>query len=215
MARGTRRYRQYCGMAKALDVVGERWTLLILRELLLGPRRYTDLLEGLPGITTNLLAERLKHLEREGVIARERLPPPAATWVYALSAAGWELEPALLALGRWGWRYMERPAPDDALSIDWALVALKRRYVPGSGRWTVELRPGAKVFQLRPAGDRLEVRHGTPWEPDARAEGDEEAFRALLLGRAGPRALQRGGRLRVQGDAGAWRACLAGLALVG
>jgi DNA-binding HxlR family transcriptional regulator len=211
MKDAARSYHQYCGMAKALDVLGERWTLLILRELLLGPRRYTDLQASLAGITTNLLAQRLQRLEREGVIARERLPPPAASQVYALTAAGWELEPALLALGRWGWRYMERPAPGDVLSIDWALVALKRRYVPGARRWTLELRPDAKVFQLRPAGGRLEVRHGTPWEPQAVVVGTDAAFRALLLGQAPPAALRKAGRLRVQGDEAAWRAFLADL----
>jgi DNA-binding HxlR family transcriptional regulator len=209
-----RRYRQYCGLAKALDVLGERWTLLILRELLLGPRRYTDLLANLGGITTNLLAERLKHLEARGVIARARLPAPGAASVYVLTPAGWELEPALLALSGWGWRCMDAPAPDDVVNMDWAMVALKRRFRPGAVGWTVELRPGHKVFQLRPDGPRLEIRIGTPWEVQARAEGSAETFRELALRGASAAALQAAGRLGVQGDPAAWGHLLAALQLM-
>src|SRR5712691_3728539 len=101
--KSTRRsYNQYCALARALDVVGERWTLLLVRELLLGPRRYKDLLDGLPGIGTNLLADRLKHLEDAGMIRRVVLPPPAGSAVYELTELGRRLEPAVFELGRWG-----------------------------------------------------------------------------------------------------------------
>src|SRR5215469_12689113 len=98
-----RSYGQYCSLAKALDAVGDRWTLLIVRELLLrGACRYTDLQHGLPGVATNLLSERLKELEEHGIVRREAAPPPVATTLYELTDAGRELEPVLKALGRWG-----------------------------------------------------------------------------------------------------------------
>src|SRR5918996_4677686 len=103
---GKRRYDQYCALARALDVVGERWTLLLVRELLLGPRRYTDLLGGLPGIGTNLLADRLRYLEQVGLVRRRVLPPPAGSTVYELTELGRELEPTVFALGRWGAHFL-------------------------------------------------------------------------------------------------------------
>src|SRR5918995_3325809 len=99
---GKRRYDQYCALARTLDVVGERWTLLLVRELLLGPRRYKDLLAGLPGIGTNLLAERLRHLEEFGLVRRRSLPPPAGSRVYELTELGRGLESVVMELGRWG-----------------------------------------------------------------------------------------------------------------
>src|ERR671937_3161687 len=111
-----RSYDEYCAMAKSLDVVGDRWTLLIVRELALrGPCRYTDLRSGLPGIATNLLAERLRELERTGVIAREDAPPPIATALFRLTPWGEELEPVLDELFRWGLPLMAEQRPDDAV----------------------------------------------------------------------------------------------------
>src|SRR3712207_1892188 len=102
----SRSYNQYCGLAYALDVVGERWTLLIVRELIAGPRRFKDLMDGLPGISTNLLAERLKNLEQQTVIRRRVLPPPAGSTVYELTALGQSLEKTLLELGKWGSQFV-------------------------------------------------------------------------------------------------------------
>ena len=102
----TKSYNQYCGLAYALDRVGERWTLLIIRELSAGPRRFTDLLEGLPGISTNLLSERLKELDQQGMLRRRTLPPPAASSVYELTPLGQSLEKSLLELGRWGSQFV-------------------------------------------------------------------------------------------------------------
>src|SRR5437016_11764986 len=97
-----RSYEQQCGLARALDMVGDRWTLLIVRELLIRPCRYTDLQYGLPGIATNLLADRLRQLETDGVITREAASPPIATTVFRLTRRGEALRPVLEALGRWG-----------------------------------------------------------------------------------------------------------------
>src|SRR5262250_1013315 len=106
-----RSYSQFCGVAHALDLVGERWALLVVRELLGGPRRFTDLAKGLPGIRTNILTSRLKELERAGVVQRRTLPPPAASNVYELTEYGRELEPIVLSLGRWGAKTLGPPDP--------------------------------------------------------------------------------------------------------
>ncbi|PZR07312.1 MAG: hypothetical protein DI536_28085 [Archangium gephyra] len=116
-----RSYEQFCGLARALDVVGERWTLLIIRELLLGTRRYSELLTALPGITTNLLADRLKELTHLGLI----------TEGYMLTEAGAALEPAIMELARWGGRFMDSPKKHDTVDPGWMLLSLKRRYVGG------------------------------------------------------------------------------------
>ena len=101
-----RSYNQYCGLAYALDIVGERWTILIIRELMAGPRRFKDLMDGLPGINTNLLSARLKTLQKQGVISRRILPPPAGSVVYELTALGQALETTLLELGKWGSQFV-------------------------------------------------------------------------------------------------------------
>src|SRR5688572_22779601 len=126
MARRT--YRQYCGVASALDVVGERWTLLVVRELLLGPRRYTDLARGLPGIGEGLLAARLRDLEARGLVGRRKLFPPASSVVYELTEAGRELEPILDGLARWGARWLGTPTDADAIRPRWVMLAMKTRF---------------------------------------------------------------------------------------
>src|SRR5215211_7019577 len=129
-----RSYAQYCGLAKALDVVGERWTLLIVRNLLLGPLRYSDLLRGLPGITTNLLAKRLREMEAAGLLERVRTASAgdASGQAYRLTPLGLALEPAIHALGRWGWGRMQGgPAARDRGDVEWLFVALRRRYKGG------------------------------------------------------------------------------------
>src|ERR687886_123195 len=122
---GRRSYNQYCAVARALDIVGERWTLLVARELLTGPKRFKDLLEGLPGIGTNLLAARLKNLEGFGILRRTTLPPPAGSKVYELTELGRSLEPVITALGRWGLKFLDTPGQGDDLRPAWAMVAVK------------------------------------------------------------------------------------------
>src|ERR671933_1792279 len=123
MTMTARSYEQFCGIARALD-------LLVVRDLLLGPKRFTDLRHGLPGIGSNVLAARLKELERAGVVQRRTLPPPAASTVYELTEYGRELEEPLLALGRWGARSLGRRQPGDALRAEWLAVALKAFFRP-------------------------------------------------------------------------------------
>lgn len=117
-----RSYDQYCPVARALDVVGERWALLIVRELLVGPRRYTDLHADLPGVSTDVLASRLKDMEREGLITRRRLPPPGAAYVYELTDRGRDLLPVLTALAEWGAPALGEPRPTDAVRAHWFAV---------------------------------------------------------------------------------------------
>src|SRR5947208_11498958 len=118
------RYQQYCGLARALDAAGDRWTLLIVRELMPGPRRFTDLIDGLPGISRNLLTERLRALERDGIIARRELPPPAARQVYELSDDGRDLASAMAPLIAWGVRRIGDRKPGESFRARWPAVAM-------------------------------------------------------------------------------------------
>ena len=128
-----RNYGQFCAIATALDTIGERWTLLIVRELLTGPKRYSDLLDGLPGIPTDVLATRLRRLESEGLVEREVLPPPAASKVYALTASGLTLEPVVAALARWGMGRL--PAKQrGAFRVHWLEVGLRSLFVPSAAK---------------------------------------------------------------------------------
>src|SRR5438105_251183 len=140
-------------MARALDIVGERWALLVVRELVLGPKRFTDLRAGLPGIGSNVLAARLKELEQNGVVARRRLPPPAASAVYELTEYGRELEEVVLAFGRWGAKSMGKRSAGQSLRSEWLAVALKAFFRPEAARdlrATVEFRfeDGAFLAQI-------------------------------------------------------------------
>src|SRR3954453_23230532 len=128
-----RSYRQFCAIASALDAVGERWTLLIIRELLTGPKRYSDLLDGLPGIPTDMLAARLRGLEDEGLVEREVLPPPAASKVYVLTASGLTLEPVIAALARWGMGRLPSKQRGE-FRLHWLRVGLQSLFVPSAAK---------------------------------------------------------------------------------
>ena len=175
----SRAYHQHCGLARALDRVGERWTLLIVRDLLLGPRRYTQLLEGLLGITTNLLAKRLRSLEECGVIEKSGRGPATR---YSLSEMGAALEPAVMELARWGGRFMPERVPEDRLDLGWALLSLKRRYLGGEHlRASIEIQ-GGRRFELVLDPDRLIVSEREVTAPDLRLRGETSDFFGLLFG---------------------------------
>lgn len=187
-----RTYGQYCGLARALDLVGERWALLVVRELLLGPKRFTDLLAGLPGVSTNVLATRLRQLERAEVVARDRLPPPAASAVYELTPYGRALEPAVAALGRWGAASLGEREPGQALRSHWLALALKAFFhadrADGTARvYEVRLREGA--FRLAVAGGGLEIAPGPAADADLVLEADDDLLVGVLAGQVGPAAL--------------------------
>jgi DNA-binding HxlR family transcriptional regulator len=175
-----RTYGDRCGIARALDAVGDRWALLVVRELLLGPKRFTDLRAGLPKASPDMLAQRLRDLEGHGVVRRETLPPPAASQVYELTDRGRELEPVILALGRWGSR---QPPNDGPLGPDAAVVALKTLFDPaaaGTLDASYELRLGGQRFALRVAEGRLEAARGSAQRPDAVIEADPGTLARVL-----------------------------------
>src|SRR5438067_1752405 len=159
-----RSYNQFCPAARALDLVGDRWTLLIVRELLFGPKRYTDLQEGLPGIGPTLLAERLRSLEAAELIERRRLPAPAASTVYELTELGGELRPVLSELFRWGMRTLSPPGPDDTIRASWLLAAIEARaeadHISPDVEETYEFRIGGEVVTVLASPSRIEARQG-------------------------------------------------------
>jgi DNA-binding HxlR family transcriptional regulator len=173
-----RTYGDRCGIARALDVVGERWALLVVRELLLGPKRFTDLRAGLPHVGPDVLSQRLRELEAAGVVRRGTLPPPAASKVYELTDRGAELEPVVLALGRWG---SVAPVPADAaIGIDAFVIALKTLYQPDGDGGRFELLLGEHRFTLEPAAAALRVRRGAADDPDAVFTGEPGALAGWL-----------------------------------
>lgn len=199
-----RSYRQYCGVARALDLVGERWALLVVRELLLGPKRFTDLRSGLPGVSTNILSERLRRLEHAGVIARAVLPPPAASSVYELTEYGRELEPALLALGRWGARTLGPRKAGQTLCSHWLALALKgffHREAARGVRARYEVRLDGGTFWLAVRNRRVEVEQDGSQEVDLVLEAGDDGLVALLAGALLPEAALASGTVRlVHGD---------------
>jgi len=199
-----RSYDQFCSVARALDVVSERWTLLIVRNLMLGPRRYSDLMTELPGITTNLLAARLRAMEAEGLIARveKQTGSPAR---YELTPLGAALEPVVIELGRWGANFMDQPRRADTTNVGWGLLALKRRY-RGGVRAVVEFRLGERRFELAFEEAHLQVKEREAVRPQLVVAGPLEAFQAWLFKGVDGLALQRDGKLSVDGDPAVWRA---------
>ncbi|GAA2519648.1 helix-turn-helix domain-containing protein [Streptomyces levis] len=194
-----RSYDQYCSAARALDVVGDRWTLLIVRELLAGPRRYTDLHADLPGVSTDVLASRLRDMERDGLATRRRLPPPGAANVYELTARGRELLPVLQALGEWGQAELGERRPTDAVRAHWFALPLLRR-LDGEGLVEVRLEEGR--FHLHVGAEEGPV-YGdgpAPTEPDALLVLDTATCTALGRGELDLVRAVREGRVEVTGE---------------
>lgn len=179
-----RSYGQYCGLARALDLVGERWAFLVVRELAPGPRRFKDLLDGLPGVSTNVLATRLRQLERNGIVERRVLPPPAGSTVYELTEYGRDLEPAMLALGRWGARSLGARG-ERTLRSHWLALALKAMFRPEAvdGRARVyEVRLPEGRFVARVRRRTVDVSAGSAEDADLVLEAADDALVALLAG---------------------------------
>lgn len=177
----SRSYGDACAIARALDVVGERWALLVVRELLLGPRRFSDLRHALPNASSNLVADRLRELEGRGVIDRRKLPAPASSWVYDLTEWGRDLEPILLALGDWGIHVPLPPTPA-TLSATSVVLFLRSsaRPDPQAPPTTCRLELGDCVWTLRAEAGRLHVQPGEPDSPDASLRADPATLNALL-----------------------------------
>lgn len=172
-------YDQYCPVAHALDLVGERWTLLVVRELMHGPKRYTDLVEHLPGIGTNILAARLRDLEACGIVAKRKLPPPAASQVYELTDYGRELRGALRELALWGARSLGPPAAEGELFPGWLENALDTVLAPIAPAGRFEFRIGDEVASLVDG----EAQAGSIDDPDVVVEGDPEGIYHLFVDR--------------------------------
>src|ERR671930_713404 len=195
-----RKFDQYCPMAHALSLVGERWSLLIARELLHGPKRYTDLANGLPGIGTNILAARLRELEDCGVVQKRRLPPPAASTVYELTEYGSGLSEPLYALARWGARTLGPPGPDDELYPEWGVNAFAALFEPEAARGVTEtyvLKIDEDVFTARLVNGSLEASVGPCDDADLVFELDMQAFFELTGGALAAREAMKRRRVRV------------------
>lgn len=196
-----RTYADGCGIARALDLVGERWALIVVRELLLGPKRFTDLHSGMPGVSPNVLALRLRELEDSGLVRRRKLGPPAGSRVYELTEWGQELEQVLLDLGRWGAR---SPIPSPPYrSADSLMLWQSALYDPEAGgdlRATYAFAVGDDAFTVRVADGRLDVQRGTAGQPDASLEGDLDTLAAVLKGRRPVDEATASGDLRLSGD---------------
>lgn len=195
-------FGQFCGLARALEVVGERWALLIVRDLLVGPRRFSDLRRGLPKIPTNILSARLKELEQTGVVARRVLPRPASSVVYELTESGRGLEDAVLAFARWGAQRLGDQRDGEVVTTDSLIMALRTIFhSPARGvRLGVELRVGEIVLHARVDGVKLVVAEGPLARPDLVIEAGP-GLKPLLAREVAPAAALADGSVRVIGDA--------------
>jgi DNA-binding HxlR family transcriptional regulator len=202
MTLATRRtYGDGCAIAHGLDLVGERWALLVVRELLLGPKRFTDLKKGLPNASPNVISERLRELERAGIVKREKLPPPASVRVYELTDWGRELDETVISLGRWAAR---SPSPSDApVGLDSIVLALRTLFDPGAAkglRASYELRLGENRFRIDVSDDEIEVARGGANQADATIDTDPDTLTAVLWRGRPLRDAQRAGEMRIEGD---------------
>jgi DNA-binding HxlR family transcriptional regulator len=200
-----RTYGEACGIPRALDRVGERWSLMIVRELVLGPKRFTDIRAALPGLSPDILAQRLRDLEEAGVLTREVLPPPAASKVYQLTEWGHELEPVLIALGRWGAR-APGPPPDACMSFDSHILSLLTLFdakVAGDFETKLQLHLDKRDFRAEVSDGTLEIEPGSVAEPDATVTATADAFVAIAHGRRQLDEAIAAGDLAIDGDAAA------------
>jgi len=216
----TRTYGQFCGLVRALDIVGERWALLIVRDLVLGPKRFTDLRAGLPKIPTNVLSARLKELEQSGVVRRRLLPRAGAPGrgderagvgrrrsssgaVYELTEYGRELEDILLRLGLWGAQSLGDPAPGEIVTPDSLALALHSTFQPAKARGvdlTFEVRAGPVVVHAHVHRGHVQARPGAAAGPVDLAIETGPVFRALLAGEVTPAQALEDGSVRITGD---------------
>jgi DNA-binding HxlR family transcriptional regulator/putative sterol carrier protein len=197
-----RSYGQYCGVARALELVGERWALLIVRDLLVGPRRFTDLRHGLPRIPTNVLSERLKELEHAGIVQRRMLPRPAASVVYELTEYGSQLDDVLMRFGVWGAQSLGQPRPGEIMTADSMVMALRSTFVPAAAHGlqvSFELHLGEIVIHARIDGPSITVAEGPLAGADLIIEAGP-AVKDLMTGDVGPGEAVASGSVRLAGN---------------
>lgn len=196
-------YQQYCALARALDVVGNRWTLLIVRELRPGPRRFTDLLEGMPGVSRKLLTERLRDLERDGVIARRDLPPPAARTVYELTEDGHDLAAGIAPLIRWGAKRLGKRRPGELFHPRWLAVgmaALADREAAKGVHDIYQYVVGEHAFYFVIDDGEVEVHDGVADDPSLVVTTDEQTLTEIGSGKTKASHAARAGALTIAGD---------------
>jgi DNA-binding HxlR family transcriptional regulator/putative sterol carrier protein len=197
------RYQQYCALARALDVAGDRWTLLIVRELAPGPRRFTDLVDGLPGISRKLLTERLRTLERDGIVARQELPPPAARQVYELTDDGRDLAHAMAPLIAWGARRLGDRKPTESFRARWPAVAmagLADREATKNVRETYQYLVGSSAFHFTVDDGSIRLRDGRAQDPAVVLTTDEETWADIASGKISASSAAATGAMSVAGD---------------
>lgn len=195
-------YGQYCGLARALEVVGERWALLVLRDLLVGPRRFSELQRGLPRIPTNVLTTRLKELEEAGVVRRRILPRPSGAVVYELTELGAQLEDGVLSLARWGAQLLGEPRPDEIVTTDSLIMAMRATFDPAAVRGldaSYELRVGDVVIHIRIHGSKLAVGAGPLPGADLVIDAGP-ALKALMSGEMTPAQAKARGSVHLEGQ---------------
>ena len=212
MAESKRCYRQFCGLARALDYLGERWTLLIVRDLLLAPRRYSDLLSILPGMTSNMLASRLKQMEQDGIIERERLARPSSALVYRLTPMGMDLEKTIDAVSQWGERFLTTPAEDEHVDFGWVMPRLKNRY-RGGYQMPIELRVDGRRYTLDLQPETLRIRERDCIDAELIITGEFANIFELFFGPAHASEVVARGDLVVEGKFGRWPKMLAAFGL--
>jgi DNA-binding HxlR family transcriptional regulator len=201
---GKRSYGDACGIARALDVVGERWALMVVRELLLGPKRFTDLRTGLPHVGPDMLAQRLRDLEQAGIVNHRRLPPPYGAHVYELTERGEALEPVLIELGRWGGTYAPPPDDEMCMSLDAYIVSLRTLFDAeraGDFAARVELRLGEDRFRVVIADGHVEAGRGELPDADAVIEAEPRTLLDVLHGHRALAAALESGDMRIAGSA--------------
>ena len=197
-----RTYEDGCATAHALDLIGERWALLVVRELILGPKRFTDLRAGLPGISPNVLTQRLEELEESNLVHRRKLPPPASSWVYELTEWGLQLEQVIMALGRWGAKSPQL-LQGYPLSIDALVLSFRTMFsakLAGDFAATLELRIGEDRFRATVGSGELELVRGSADRPDAVIEGTTDTLVAVVYGGRKFAEAVKAGELKVEGD---------------
>jgi DNA-binding HxlR family transcriptional regulator/putative sterol carrier protein len=207
-----RRYDQYCPVARSLDVLGERWTLLIVRNLLMGPQRYTDLREALPGIATDLLTARLRSLEEVGHVQRRQLPRPASVTVYELTDAGQQLAPVVLELARVGLARLGEPAAQEDIGVDALVLSLRASFRPeiaGEAEETYQLELDGEPFAVSVHPGWAETARGTASGARGTFTATPRAFARLLSGGVDPEAALAEGELKVEGSGAALKRFLA------
>jgi DNA-binding HxlR family transcriptional regulator len=207
-AKASRRYEDACGTAHGLDLLGERWALLVVRELMLGARRFGDLKASLYGVSANVLTQRLEGLEAAGIVRRRRLPPPASVQVYELTEWGLEAEPIILALGRWAIR---SPWHDPSLALTpvGLMLSFKAKFgsAPASDDLavTIAFRLGEETFAVAVQGGALRIERGEPAAPDVTVAGPPPAFAGVIYGKVPLALMEQHGAIAADGDRAAFQ----------